>query len=97
VKKGYWMGHVEVHNPEAYRKYIETATPAYKEFGAKFLVRGGAFDPVEAKDLGSRHVVIEFPSYAAARACYQSPTYQAALRHRLAHSTDRIVIVEGQE
>jgi uncharacterized protein (DUF1330 family) len=97
MPKGYWMGHVEVTDAEAYKKYIETATPAYREHGAKFLARGGKFDPVEATDLGSRHVIIEFPSFEAAKACYESETYQKARQFRLAASKGRLLVVEGAE
>jgi len=97
MPKGYWIGHVEVHDADAYKKYIEGATPAYKEYGAKFLVRGGKFNPVEVSDLGSRHVVIEFPTIEAAQACYDSETYQNARKHRLDASTGRLMIVEGTE
>lgn len=95
MPKGYWIGHVDVHDPETYKKYIEGATPAYQEYGAKFLVRGGQSEAVEATDLGSRHVVVEFESLEKAKACYNSATYQEARKHRLAASTGRIVIVEG--
>ena len=97
MAKGYWIGHVEVHDPEKYKKYIEGASPAYKEFGAKFIVRGGKEDRVEAGDLGPRHVVIEFDSLETAQACYNSRTYQEARKHRLGASTGRLVIVEGPE
>jgi uncharacterized protein (DUF1330 family) len=40
-------------------------------------------------------VVIEFPSYAAALACYDSPAYQAAKALRDPVSTGDLVIVEG--
>lgn len=97
MPKGYWMGHIEVHDPETYKKYIEGATPAYREHGAKFLARGGAFDPVESTDLGSRHVIIEFESLEKAKACYNSPIYQAAKKFRQAAAKGRLVIVEGAE
>jgi uncharacterized protein (DUF1330 family) len=42
-------------------------------------------------------VVIEFPSYAAAKAAYEDPAYQevAEIRRRTADST--IILVEGVE
>lgn len=95
MAKGYWMAHVQVHDPEAYKRYIEEATPAYREHGAKFVARGGKFDPVEGDDLGARHVIIEFDSMEKAKACYESQVYQRARRHRLAASTGKLVIVEG--
>lgn len=97
MPKGFWIGHVEVHDGEEYKNYIAGATPAYQKYGAKFHVRGGSQNPVEADDLGSRHVVIEFESVAKAEACYNSDTYQAARKHRLAASTGRLIIVEGAE
>jgi uncharacterized protein (DUF1330 family) len=97
MAKGYWVAHVKVNDPERYKQYVAEATPAYKEFGARFLARGGAFDPVEAGDLGARHVIIEFESMEKARACYHSPTYQKARQHRLAASQGKLVLVEGAD
>ena len=94
--KGYWIGHVSVHDPERYKSYIAEATPAYQEYGAKFLVRGGQFEAPES-DMPERHVVIEFESYEVAKACYNSPQYTAAREHRLAASTGSVVIVEGHD
>ena len=97
MPKGYWIAHVDVHDGETYKKYIEGATPAYKEYGARFLVRGGPAEQMEGDELGSRHVVIEFDSVETARACYNSETYQNARQHRLAASTGRRVIADGYE
>lgn len=97
--KGYWIGHVVVTNPERYPDYMKAAQPAYEKYGARFVVRGGASEQAESHVMdgtkGARHVVIEFESYAAAQACYQSPEYQAAAKIRRQHSTGDIVIVEG--
>jgi uncharacterized protein (DUF1330 family) len=95
MPKAYWIAHVKVTDPETYKKYIETAAPAFREFGARFLARGGSADPVEAPDLGPRHVVIEFESMERARQCYNSPAYQAAIKHRQAAATGKLLIVEG--
>ena len=45
----------------------------------------------------SRNVVIEFPSYDVAVACYHSPEYQAAIDLRRHASSADIVIVEGYD
>lgn len=96
MTKGYWIGRIDVHDAEAYKAYVETATPAFKEFGATFLVRGGAFDAVEGTSRG-RNVVIEFPSYEAALACYNSPTYQRARAIRQKFSDGELIVVEGYD
>ena len=45
----------------------------------------------------SRNVVLEFPSYEAALACYNSPEYQPAIALRTPHSTADIIIIEGYD
>ena len=42
-----------------------------------------------------RNVVIEFPSYDDALACYNSEEYLGARKHRLGAGEAEIVIVEG--
>jgi uncharacterized protein (DUF1330 family) len=41
--------------------------------------------------------VIEFESYAAAKACYESPEYQAAIAVRKQASSGDLVIIEAYE
>jgi uncharacterized protein (DUF1330 family) len=45
----------------------------------------------------SRTVVIEFPDYAAAFACYRSGEYQANIKLRVPHAVVDLVIVEGYD
>lgn len=97
MPKAYWIAHIEVHDPETYKKYLETAAPVYRKYGAKFLARGGAYDLLEAEDLGSRHVVGEFPDMETAHACYNDPEYRKAREFRLAASKGRLMLVEGDE
>lgn len=96
MAKGYWIGRMTVHDPERYKDYVATAGPAYKEFGAKFLVRGGKCDAVEG-DGRARNVVVEFDSYEQALACYNSPTYAAARKIRQEVADGEMIIVEGVE
>ena len=93
-KKGYWMAMVDVRDPEVYRKYIESNGVAFAKYGAKFLVRAGRHTEPEGPT-GNRHVILEFPTYEMALACYESPEYQEALKHRLVGSVGKFVIVEG--
>jgi uncharacterized protein (DUF1330 family) len=97
AKKGYWIGHVEVTDPERYKDYIAANAVAFKRYGARFLVRNGASEVPEGSLDGRRHVVIEFESYADAKACYESPEYQAVIKIREEASTGDLVIIEGHE
>ena len=41
AKKGYWIAHVEITNPERYKDYVAANAIAFKKYNARFLVRGG--------------------------------------------------------
>ncbi|NBN65694.1 DUF1330 domain-containing protein [Microvirga tunisiensis] len=96
MAKGYWIGRVDVTDAEAYRAYVAANAEAFRQFGGRFLVRGGPFETVEGT-ARSRNVVIEFPSHAAALACYHSEVYQAAkaLRDKAGHAD--IIVIEGYD
>ena len=96
MAKGYWIARVDVRDPERYKDYISTAKPAFERHGARFLARGGAYDVLEGPHR-ARNVVIEFPSLAEARACYDSPEYQAAKAIRLECTDAEMIIVEGYD
>lgn len=93
-KKGYWMGMVDVTDPDGYPQYIAANTAAFEKYGAKFLVRGGQCEVFEGP-AASRLVVIEFEDYQTALDCFHSPEYQAALKLRQQFSTAHFAIVEG--
>ena len=59
-------------------------------------MRGGKSELPEGT-MRSRSVVIEFPSYEAALACYRSPGYQAAAAHRKDRAQFDLIIIEGYE
>ncbi len=96
MAKGYWIAHVTVTDPEAYKAYVAANAEAFAKYDARFLVRGGQYAAVEGMTR-QRHVVIEFPSYEAALACYRSPEYAEALRLRTAAGEADILIVEGYD
>jgi uncharacterized protein (DUF1330 family) len=94
MPKGYFIAHITVNDPEAYKEYVERDTPILQALGGRFVVRGGQAQVMEGETL-NRHVVIEFPSYEAALAAYHDPAYQevADIRRRTADSV--ILVVEG--
>ena len=96
MAKGYWIGRVDISDPDQYAKYIAANAEPFAKYGARFLVRSGRFENPEGT-CRSRNVVIEFPSYEAALACYDSPQYQAAKALRDPISTADLVIIEGYD
>jgi uncharacterized protein (DUF1330 family) len=96
MAKGYWVGHVDVTDPEAYKAYVAANAEALRKYGDKFLVRGGAFEAV-AGNSRSRNVVLEFKDYATALACYRSPEYAKAMAFRDKGSVVDIIVIEGYD
>ncbi len=96
MAKGYWVAFADVHDPEGYQAYVAANAEAFRKYGGRFLVRGGPFEAAEGKPR-SRIVVIEFPSYEAALACYRSPEYARAMALRQGYSTMDLAIVQGYE
>jgi len=98
MAKGYWIGRVDVHDLEAYKKYVAGNAVAFEKYGAKFLVRGGTFENPEGNSR-SRNVVVEFESYETALACTNSPEYQGVIGFRANDGVSEgdIVIIEGYD
>ncbi len=96
MAKAYWVAHVDVSDPAVYEDYKAANAAPFKAFGARFIVRGGDQEVREGSVRG-RTVVIEFPSYEAAVACYESPAYQKAIDIRRDVSIGDMVIVQGYE
>jgi len=96
MPKGYWVVRVDVDDQERYKAYVAANAEPYKRHGAHFVVRGGRFENPEGS-CRARNVVIEFPSYEAALACWKSPEYQKARALREPVSTLDLLIIEGYE
>jgi uncharacterized protein (DUF1330 family) len=92
--KGYWIVHIDLRDPEGYRPYQDAASAAFCRFGARYLVRGGRFEVMEGR-ARTRCVVVEFPSYDAALACYRSPQYRTAIELRAGKAVFDMLAIEG--
>jgi uncharacterized protein (DUF1330 family) len=94
MSKAYWIVRVSVRDAERYPDYLAAARPAFEKFGARFVVRGGAFETMEgsARD---RNVVVEFENRETALACYNSPEYQAARIIRQKYADADFIIIDG--
>lgn len=96
MAKGYWIVRVDVSDPETYKKYVAGNAEPIARFGGRFVVRGGEHEAAEGV-ARSRNVVVEFPSYQAARDCYHSASYQEASKFRWASSSAEFLIIEGYD
>lgn len=96
MPKGYLIAHITVRDPEAYKEYVAKDTPIVESHGGRFLVRGGDSELREG-EANARHVVIEFPSYQAAKAFYDDPEYQAVADIRRSAANSTMILVEGHQ
>ena len=96
MAKNYWIAQVTVKDPETYEKYKAVNAIAFAKYGSQFIVRGGA-QMLKEGATHPRWVAIEFPDYAAALACYESPEYKSALAIRQDIYDGNLVIVEGYD
>ena len=96
MSKGYWVAWADVTDPEGYKEYVAANAAAFRKYGARFIVRGGKGEAPEGQPR-ARVVVIEFPSYEAAVACYSSPEYAKAMDLRAGRSIMDLAIVPGYD
>ncbi len=94
VAKGYWLVMASVTDPARFGQYTAVAGPTIASYGAHVLARGDVAEVVEGA-VPRRPYFIEFPSYAAAHACFHSAAYQDAIALRAGAAHFDIVVVEG--
>jgi uncharacterized protein (DUF1330 family) len=96
MAKAYWIAHVDIHNEEGYKPYMAANPAIFKKWGGKFVVRSGRFTGAEGQSR-PRNVVIEFPDYDTALACYRSPEYQENMKIRQQNALTDLIIIEGYD
>ncbi|RFC67975.1 MULTISPECIES: DUF1330 domain-containing protein [Mesorhizobium] len=93
--KGYWLilG-TEILDQSAQDEYVRLWKPIAEKYQAKVKPDSTRSLLMEARDT-RRVVVVEFPSYDAAKTCYDDPAYQLALSHALQASNRELLILQG--
>ena len=97
MAKGYIIARVHIDDMDTYRKYMERSPGVTAEFGGRFLVRGGETHTAEGEEETRRMVVLEFPSFQAAKDCYYSDAYQEIRAIRVPAGDAQMVLIEGVE
>ena len=75
-------------NEKGFKPYAQANGAIFKKFKGRFVVLGDKFDAAEGHSR-ARNVVIEFPDYASALACYRSSEYQENIKVRLSRFENR--------
>ena len=95
MAKGYWIGRVDVTNPDAYQAYVRGNRPVFARYGARFprsrrTVRGG-------RGRGARQHRARVPELSAGARLLARPGLQAVKRLRDGHCIADILVIEGYE
>jgi len=91
----YLIARVEITNWDRYREYTRATPAAIAAFGGKFIVRAGEMATLEGPVETRRIVIIEFPSYAQAKAFYNSKEYAAAKKLREGAAIGQFLVIDG--
>jgi uncharacterized protein (DUF1330 family) len=92
----YWVARAKINDPAEYKKYTDLVPAILAEYGGKVLARGGRFEIMEGPDKFRRFVVVEFPTFEQAVACFKSPEYNAAAAFRRSGAGEvETIIVDG--
>ena len=93
----YWVARSKINDPVEYKKYTARLPAIFAKYGAKILARGGRFQLMEGPDKFKRFVVIEFPTFEQAVACFTSLEYDEAAAFRRNNNAGEVetIIVEG--
>jgi len=92
----YWIARSKIIDPVEYKKYTDLVPGIIAKHNGTVLARGGRFQIMEGPEKFSRFIVIEFPSFEQATACFNSKEYQDAADYRKAGAGEvENVIVDG--
>jgi uncharacterized protein (DUF1330 family) len=91
----YLIAETDIIDPEQYEHYKAASPGAVAAGGGRFVVRGGELAVLEGDWNPTRLVILEFENLEAAKAFYESPEYQAAIKLRKGAAHLNMVAVEG--
>ena len=92
---GYIIVEIEITDPVGYEEYKKLAGATVEKYGGKYIVRGGAAQPLEGDWEPKRIVILQFDSVARAKEWLNCKEYREPrkMRHRTAKTN--MIVVEG--
>ena len=85
----------EVLDSVRLEQYRSLAQTSIKQYGGRYIIRGGAIEKIEGESAPQAIVIVEFPSIERAREWYRSREYAEALAIRPSALNRRLLFVEG--
>jgi len=75
MKKGYIIVRITLTTEQGWAEYRTEVTKLISEYGGRYIVQGGAVDPLEGEYSEQQFVVLEFPSLDIAQSFWRSAAY----------------------
>ena len=92
----YWVARAKISDPVQYKKYTDLVPDIVARYGGKILARGGRYQIMEGPQKFQRFVVVEFPTFEQAVACFTSEEYDEAAAFRRSGAGEvETIIVDG--
>lgn len=91
----YLVVDIDVTKPEQFEEYKKLAPAAIAKYGGRYIIRGGAYETLEGDWKPQRVTVVEFESMEKAKAFYNSPEYQLAIKARAGAANMKMLLVQG--
>jgi uncharacterized protein (DUF1330 family) len=91
----YVISDVELHDAGLVERYRALAQASIARYGGRYIVRGGAVEPMEGDWEPKYLVIVEFPDMDRARQWYRSEAYAEALTVADRALSRRLIFVEG--
>jgi uncharacterized protein (DUF1330 family) len=91
--KAFAIGAHRMRDAEAFKPYAARVPDVIKDYGCRYIARGGAVTPLAGSFVPDRAVLMEFPSADDVVAFYFSEAYAPLLRIRLQATEPRFVLV----
>ena len=88
---------ITIKDEEMYNEYIRQVSPIVKQFGGKYLVRGGAITPLAGGWNPERIIVLEFESKEQVFTWLKSPEYAQVAGLREQSTSSKAIIIESGE
>ena len=94
--KGYLLGQITISDKSQYKKYDAKIGDVIKEFGGKYLVKGGLRMVKEGNPFFQRDVLVEFKDIKTAQRFCASQRFKEISKFRKAGSSGFLILVEGK-
>ena len=91
----YVVADLEITNPDEFQKYGQRVVEIVKEYGGRYLIRGGEPETLEGNWKPKRLTILEFPTAEHVRTWYNSPEYQAIIGFRHRSCNTNLLLVSG--